>query len=153
MRQRTFAAAATATLVVTAALTVPAQGAHPRVVQRTLVATNEPDNTNFVDNPPVEGKPGAGDVLAFTADLTEHNRPAGIAEVTAVGVDDRRHGLELQATLLLHGGRLQLAGLSTGQGTDSLAITGGTGRYARARGSATLTDHGRRSTIRLRLAS
>lgn len=91
----------------------------------------------------------AGDVNVFSTSLTRGGRPAGRAEYIQTLVDNRYRGISNRVDLLLEDGTLELQGAALevrppggakpGPEAD-LAIIGGTGAYAGARGTVRVTD-------------
>jgi hypothetical protein len=114
---------------------------------------------HVVDNPPLSGEnkpPSMGDVFAFTSELlTRSGKHAGTLHATCTVTSGGKRGVvTCFGTFGLKGG--QLAGVATlGQTkTDRIAIVGGTGIYAGARGEVISVSRGENSpfsddTIRL----
>jgi Dirigent-like protein len=103
----------------------------------------------------------AGDITVFSADVLAGTRPAGRLEGTTVAIDNRYQGVSFSFVVYLPGGMLTLAGGGLNGHVpglpahlpDDLAVTGGTGEYAGARGVATLKNLGpttQRLTLSLR---
>ena len=115
----------------------------------------------LVRDVPPKKRQSRGDVSAFNASLTNHVPQFGQRSGALVGVEhDTATVLSARAIFLrceatLPGGRIFFAGRIAGRGAfHTLPVTGGTGRYARARGSVTSEDIGRLvsvETFRLRL--
>lgn len=93
---------------------------------------------------PVAGQgtasPQAGDYVVITDSYTRHGKRAGFDEVHCTLIT-------LQASLCqvavsLRGGQLELQGIGPAGGTGhfTVAVTGGTGLYANARGTATIVS-------------
>lgn len=91
-----------------------------------------------------------GDITVFSADVLDGTRRAGRLEGTTVAIDPRYQGVSFSFVLYLPGGVLTLAGgglnghvpgLAAHLPND-LAVTGGTGEYAGARGVASLKEVG-----------
>jgi hypothetical protein len=114
---------------------------------------------HVVDNPPLSGEnkpPSMGDVFVFTSELlTRSAKHAGTLHATCTVTSGGKRGVvTCFGTFGLKGG--QLAGVATlGQTkTDRIAIVGGTGIYAGARGEVISVSRGENSpfsddTIRL----
>jgi len=102
-----------------------------------------------------------GDLTVFSADVRAGTRPAGRLEGTTIAIDNRYQGVSFSFVVYLPGGMLTLAGGGLNGHVpglpahlpDDLAVTGGTGEYAGARGVATLKNLGpttQRLTLSLR---
>ncbi len=102
-----------------------------------------------------------GDITVFSADVLDGTRRAGRLEATSVAIDPRYQGVTFSFVVYLPGGMLTLAGGGLNGHVpglpahlpDDLAVTGGTGEYAGARGVATLKNLGpttQRLTLTLR---
>jgi hypothetical protein len=114
---------------------------------------------HFVDNRPLGGQntpPSVGDQAAFTTDLlTRSGKHLGMLHATCTVTSGGKHTvMTCMGTFGLKGG--QLVGMATlGEAkTDRVAIVGGTGIYAGARGEAISVSRGENSpfsdtTIRL----
>lgn len=91
-----------------------------------------------------------GDITVFSADVLDGKRHAGRLEATTVAIDPRYQGVTFSFVVYLPGGMLTLAGGGLNGHVpglpahlpDDLAVTGGTGEYAGARGVATLKKLG-----------
>jgi len=91
-----------------------------------------------------------GDITVFSADVLDGTRHAGRLEGTSVAIDPRYEGVTFSFVVYLPGGMLTLAGGGLNGHVpglpahlpDDLAVTGGTGDYAGARGVATLKNIG-----------
>jgi hypothetical protein len=119
-----------------------------------LVQLNRETRFRFVDNPPRSGDPGRpslGDLAIITARLRDTaNRRAGKLYVVFMRLaGKRRHVDEVRATFDLKGGQIVMGGVSDGGRVDVVAITGGTGAYAGARGSMRVTQMRRRAHFRI----
>ena len=103
----------------------------------------------------VDAKPrgeSAGDLNVFSTSLTRDGHPAGRAEYVQTLVDSHYRGISNRVDLLLSDGTLELqgaglekrppGGAKPAPETD-LAIIGGTGAYAGARGAVRVTDTSR----------
>jgi hypothetical protein len=96
-----------------------------------------------VDNPPLGSTPDApspGDMAIIRGAVRDTaNRRAGRLRATFIRLaGQRRHVDRVDAVFSVAGGTIVVAGLSNG-GVDNLAVTGGTGRYAGARGTLRTT--------------
>jgi hypothetical protein len=127
----------------------PASGArHPAAV--TLHAQAKVEHAQLVDNPP-QGR-SAGDVLVFTEQLfNARGRQIGTDAATCTFLFDQR--MLCTGTYVLPGGQLMVQLIAPRPtGTYTQAITGGTGRYAGARGVVVVDQRptGDRFTFRVR---
>ncbi|HHH43892.1 MAG TPA: hypothetical protein ENK49_07130 [Gammaproteobacteria bacterium] len=131
-------APATRLLLVT---TLLATAACTRESPTTLVtiADARTDQAQWIDT----GEPGdsAGDILVFDQPLLDEQfkrigNNAGSCLRTRPG-----HSFQCQWTLSLADGSIQVAGRELDQGTSTLSIVGGTGRYAGIRGDMTSTNN------------
>jgi hypothetical protein len=115
---------------------------------------------HFVDNPPLGGQnraPSMGDQFVFTSELlTRSGKHAGMLYATCTVMSGGKGTVSTcSGTFGLKGG--QLAAMTTLVGeakTDRIAIVGGTGIYAGARGEVISVNRGQNSpfsdtTIRL----
>jgi hypothetical protein len=105
----------------------------------------------FIDVPPRQGErraPTPGDGALITGAVRDQagNR-AGRLQATFVITNVRREEAEVSATFLLPDGRIMGSGADTKARVDDFAVTGGTGRYAGARGTVTVTEHRRSTTF------
>ena len=100
--------------------------------------------------------PSLGDELVFSEQLRRHHRDVGESGVvcTITGATPPYDVLTLQcvATLKLHSGQITLQGLIEVQGMDDpgpfvVAITGGTGRFKNAGGTAVVREVGESRAI------
>jgi hypothetical protein len=114
----------------------------------------------FVDNPPLGGDnkpPSIGDVFAFTSELlTRSGKHAGMLHASCTVTLGGQNGVSTCfGTYRLKGGQLQAMTTIAGEPrTQRIAIVGGTGIYAGARGEVTSVNRGENSpfsdnTIRL----
>jgi hypothetical protein len=147
MRRSTFV------LAIVAALALPAASAEAKGRWRTVTinATSKIDNARFVDTGVAGDSPG--DMLVFTEKLFD-------AKGTQIGSDAATCVRLFDATSLctgtykLPGGRLMVQLLQPGPtGVYDQAITGGTGRFAGARGTVTVDQQatGDRFTFKIRV--
>jgi hypothetical protein len=104
----------------------------------TLRASSELENAKLVDNAPTGNSPG--DVLVFTERLLDRDgNVIGHDAATCTRLFDVRS--LCTGTYSLRGGEIMVQLLQPGLGqtlTYEQAITGGTGRYARATGTVTV---------------
>jgi hypothetical protein len=125
---------------VIALVAVPAAAASGKSRTKTITirATSELENIQLVDNPPTGNS--AGDVLVFTERLLDlDGRVIGSDAATCTRLFDQRS--LCTGTYTLPRGELMVQLLQPGLGvplTYTQAITGGTGRYARATGTVTV---------------
>ena len=118
-----------------------------------LVSLNRETRFKFVDNPPRSGdptRPSLGDLAIITARLRDTaNRRAGKLYALFMRLAGRRrHVDQVRVTFELRGGHIVVEGISRGGRTDDAAITGGTGRYAGARGTLHVTQTRRAARYR-----
>jgi hypothetical protein len=122
---------------------------HERTI--TVKARSQIDQVQLVDNAPAGDS--AGDVLVFTEKLFDsHGKPIGSDAATCVRLFDQTS--LCTGTYQLPGGRIMVQLLQPGPtGTYDQAITGGTGRFAGARGTVTVAQQsgGDRFTFRIRV--
>ena len=103
---------------------------------------------HFVDNPPAGGErqpPSMGDQFVFTSELlTRSGKHAGMLHATCIVTEGGRNTVSTcYGTFGLRGG--QLVAMTTLVGdkkVDHIAIVGGTGAYAGARGEVISVDRG-----------
>jgi hypothetical protein len=117
-----------------------------------LTARSQVEHAQFVDNAPAGAS--AGDMLIFTERLfNRRGKPIGSDAASCVRLFDETS--LCTGTYKLPRGRLMVQLVQPGPtGTYDQAITGGTGRYAGARGIVTVAQHasgGDRFTFRIRL--
>jgi hypothetical protein len=154
----TTAAAAAGALLLTGAERTPAAALID--APRTLTFT-EPFSANdrhytYVD----VGRRGMsrGDVIVHVdspgIDATSGRRTASSDGIQTILSVKRPGAIAISDTIRLAGGRLQIAGtVRNGERTQALAVIGGTGRYANARGDVTITEDTahRRNLITVRI--
>jgi hypothetical protein len=146
----TIASAATALLLATG----QSASAQPGPAGATLrfVAQDEPGNEAFDDlGPQSPDGPDIGDVLAFTQTLTRDGKSVGQIHVVAVGVDHRRQLSHADATLVLSGGDIEVAGIVAQTPTFTLAVVAGTGVYVGESGTLVFDNTGSAQTLTLHL--
>ena len=114
-----------------------------------FVATDEDGNMVNEDlgDKSAEGGPDIGDLLAFTQSLTLDGKAAGQVHVAAVGVDHTRHLTQINGTLVLSDGDIEVAGVVSQEPAFTLAITGGTGSYVGAAGTIDFNLDGDTQTL------
>jgi hypothetical protein len=143
MKRRSTIGLAVLALVPVAAVAVTAS-ARPRTAVRanaiTLRLRSQLEHVHYVDNPPAGRSPG--DVLVFTERLLNSTgRQVGSDAASCMLLFDQRS--LCTGTYLLPGGQVMAQLLQpslTGTLTYAQAITGGTGRFARASGTVTVTQ-------------
>ena len=120
----------------------------------------QPEDGNFaqVDLGPASAHDGSGqqeqdisDVIAFTESLTRDGRAAGQIHVAGIGVDHLRGLTQVTATISLADGTVALEGVVTQEPRSTLAVVGGTGRYAGASGTLALDFTGPQEQLTLTL--
>ncbi len=111
----------------------------------TLRLVERDQSFHFVDVPPIGGQnspPSQGDSFAFTSTLwTRAGKRAGTLRATCVFTSGGEGAITCFGTFGLKGG--QLEGMTTVRGdsrTTHIAIVGGTGAYAGARGEVISVD-------------
>jgi hypothetical protein len=126
------AGTATAALLGVTAVSASATGVHKQV----RYVRTRPKSSFFVDNDP-SGASG-GDLFGSTGDLRHAGHRVGTFSSACTASSAER--AQCQATFIWNSGdRIQLAGDYEVQGTENqIAIIGGTGKYKKARGDATL---------------
>jgi len=117
----------------------------------TLQLTLRDRDVNFrlIDVPPLQSRrqpPTRGDGFLLTGAMrNEAGGRVGRIQAVFVIVNVRREQAQVSATFVLRGGRIMASGADTKARVDDFAVTGGTGRYAAARGTLRVTES-RRST-------
>ncbi|MGH8891084.1 MAG: allene oxide cyclase barrel-like domain-containing protein [Acidothermaceae bacterium] len=117
-----------------------------------FVASDEDGNmvTEDLGAKSADGGPDIGDLLAFTQTLSVDGKDVGHVHVAAVGVDHAQHLSQINGTLVLADGDIEVGGIVPQDPAFTLVITGGTGAYVSAAGtmdfaldgdSQTLTAH------------
>ena len=141
-------------LAVTGLLLLAVSPAGAKKARRTitLTATSQIDRVQAVDNAPTG--PSAGDMLIFTEKLfNKRGKQIGSDAASCVRLFDATS--LCTGTYKLPRGRLMVQLLQPGPtGTYDQAITGGTGRYAGARGIVTVAQNpsvGDHFTFKIRL--
>jgi hypothetical protein len=82
----------------------------------------------------------AGDLYTFTHVLTEHGKRVGRTEGYCVRISTRMSHCTM--TMFLSDGRIMIEGPLSETAGSRLAVTGGTGAYANARGSVAVRRAG-----------
>ena len=152
MFKKTFIALALPAAAVAAIL--PAASA-PASASGTLSVVSKLDAKTLVmvDAAKPKGR-SAGDSVTFSTSLVVDGKAAGRGEWAQTLVDNRYQGVVMHAELLLPSGTISLTGAGVNRrppgGSDpaseaDMAVVGGTGSYAGARGTAKLTEVGRTS--------
>ena len=127
------------------AATSPASDDHraqpPAPPTGTLRMVLRPQSFNVVDNPPKrssDGPPSPGDasITGYRIFDASSAKRLGRAQFVCVTTDRRGQHEQCTGTIALPGGQLATQG-----NADNVAIVGGTGAYAGARGTATGHDH------------
>ena len=99
------------------------------------------------------GKKGfsIGDAFIFSEQLLQNGKQVGVDHIVCTHAADWPSSAEsCSGTVVLANGTLQLSGLSK-RGPFTVAVLGGTGAYAGARGSAKITSQGEKGTLTIAL--
>ena len=107
----------------------------------TLQVVLRPESFNFVDSPPKrsgDGPPSPGDasIVGYRVFDASGAKRLGRAQFVCVATDRRGQHEQCTGTITLPGGQIATQG-----DADNVALVGGTGAYAGARGTATGHDH------------
>ena len=150
-----LAAASTGTWAVTSG----AQQPGPPTGSMQLVQPNKDVKFHLVDEAPRQTRRRAfspGDTLVTRGPLADTaGKRVGRAQMLYVVTRAQGGAADTQfsATLILRDGHLVLEGADTAkEDVDTFAITGGTGRYAGARGTAQLTPGDEATSLSIRFA-
>jgi Dirigent-like protein len=152
--RRLRAAAVACGIVATAGLTMAVVGeAQPQQGPPTgtlrLLQRNREAKFHFIDVPPLQGvrrTPTPGDGAVITGPMRDSaGGKAGRLQAIFTFTRPKRGEIQVSATFVLRDGRISVSGAETNARTDDFAVSGGTGRYAGARGTLRVTD-GKRST-------
>jgi hypothetical protein len=136
---------------IAAAIPIASSSAAPQT-SFALVAKLDRPTLKTVDVRP-KGHSG-GDTIVYSTSLRRDGKPDGRGEFVQTVVDDRYQGISIHGDLLLGDGTLELqsGGLSrrppggaAPQANGDMAVVGGTGAYAGARGTVRLVAAGRTS--------
>lgn len=139
--------AAVCAAAIAAAISSGGTAAGPALV---FTARDEPGNFALADlGARSRQGPDIGDVLALTQTLFAAGKQAGVVHLAAIGVDHRRRLTQATGTVVLANGTIAFAGLVPQSPRFSLAVLGGTGRYAGVHGTLTVSTPKRASTIAL----
>lgn len=135
----------TLVLIVAAAVAVVAQGKSAN----TLAYTTKQHAFAQIDT----GKKGfsIGDSFIFSEQLLQNGKQVGYDHIVCTHAANWPTSAEsCTGTVVLANGTLELDGLSK-QGPFTVAVLGGTGSYAGARGTARITSHGEKGTLAISL--
>ncbi len=135
----------TVVLVVAAAVAVTAQGNSTS----TLAYTTKQHAFAQVDT----GKKGfsIGDAFIFSEQLLQKDKQVGYDHIVCTHAANWPSSAEsCTGTVVLANGTLELGGLSK-RGPFTIAVLGGTGDYAGARGTAKVTSQGEKGTLTISL--
>ncbi|MDE3132990.1 MAG: hypothetical protein KGL15_02875 [Acidobacteriota bacterium] len=108
---------------------------------QTLALVERGGGIKFVDNPPNaqhQGQFSAGDIAIVTRRLYQHGRRAGTLELACLFTTSSSD--HCTGTATIGDSTIELAGVSDPRSTTEIAVTGGTGSYAGAHGSAVSRD-------------
>lgn len=131
--------------LITAAVAVTAQGKSGS----TISYTTKQHAFAQVDT----GKKGfsIGDAFVFSEQLIQNGKQVGYDHIVCTHAANWPASAETcTGTAVLANGTLQLAGLSK-RGPFTIAVLGGTGSYAGARGTAKITSQGEKGTLTISL--
>lgn len=132
-------------LVAAAVVAVAAQGKSTS----TLTFVTKQQSLTQID----VGKKGfsVGDSFIFSEQLLANGKQAGHDRIICTHVANARTGGDsCTGTVMLAGGTIQLAGVSA-EGPFTVAVVGGTGTYAGARGSARVSSGGAKGALAISL--
>ncbi len=132
------AAASSAVTIATASL--PSSDGRTATAQ-TIQLAERGGGITFIDNPPKARHPyqfSAGDIAIVTRPLYQRGERAGTLRLACLFTTSSAD--HCTGTATIPGGTIELAGVSNPQPTTHIAVTGGTGNYAAARGSAISRD-------------
>jgi hypothetical protein len=155
-RRAAVLSAALAVMVVgLAVVSSNAQPPAPPTGTLELVQRERESTFRYVDNPPRGGGPQApspGDMAIIGGTLRDtSNRRAGKLHAVFLRLKGRRRNIvdQVNATFDLKGGQIVMGGVSHGGRVDVVAITGGTGTYAGARGTMRVSSTRRTARFRI----
>lgn len=121
-----------------------AQQLGPPTATLELVSLDRETRFRVIDNPPRSDpeRPSPGDLAIITARLRDSaNRRAGKVYAVFMRLAGRRRFVDqVRGTFRLRGGYIVVEGIVAGGRRDNLAVTGGTGSYAGARGTLQVTS-------------
>ena len=146
---KTAVAVALAGILIAAAAALPASGQDDGSTTLTFTTTQTRGDERYVDLAPKGASIGDRFVLASTVRIA--GKPGGRVEAECVAVDRRYGGLSCSGAVLLAQGSLTFHGATADRPLPGgvrarrsvYAITGGTGVYAGASGTATRTGNGK----------
>jgi hypothetical protein len=123
---------------------------------RTLTFLSHDSNFKFIDLPPKGGEnkpPSEGDEFVIGGTLAQGGKTVGTTNLVCTITQPGAKGLSACSGIAtVPGGTLAIQGASYIAGnSDTYAITGGTGRYAGAKGTAASTQKGSGDQITVRL--
>lgn len=125
-------------LAATLAVLPGCSGETPRILITTADARDKP--AEFIDIG--DSGDSVGDILTFDQPLLDTNMQQ-IGNNSGTCVRTRvAHSFQCQWTLSLEQGTIQVAGREFDEGTSSIAIVGGTGKYAGISGEMESTNNG-----------
>jgi hypothetical protein len=111
-----------------------------------LVQRDRDARFHFINVPPRRRPPTPGDGFVITGAVRDQaGKRAGRLQAVFVLTNIRREEAQGSATFLLPDGHIMASGADTKSRVDDFAVTGGTGRYAGARGTLRVTER-RRTT-------
>lgn len=155
--QRRFAASG----LVLASVSVLVVAAHPTTATgstasaETLTFTSREGSFRFIDIAPKGERPTPGDSLVLVNQLWSSGERVGSLHATCVvtrkAKDPDRTPLLCHGMYLLPGGRLSGTAVVGGSDTTTIAITGGTGKYAGASGTSVEVSEGATGTVTITL--
>ncbi len=146
-------------LAATGAIVVSAAGASANGTTKTTTirVISQEESGQFVDNPPTAAGPedaSVGDMFVFTLRLSKAGRRVGRGHVACTMTQLRPPVPQCVGTFRLTGGQITVQGLTPPDDRPfTVAITGGTRRYAGARGTLRvrpLAGERERLTFRIR---
>ena len=155
---RTTAAVAIAAVGVAGVSALPASGQGGQPTTLTFTTTQKPPDESYVDLKP-KGE-SVGDRFAVSSTIHLAGKPAGRVEADCVALDRRYAGFSCNGTALLPTGSITFQGTTAEKPLPGgvrarravYAITGGTGAYAGAAGTATRTGNGKTDKFTLMLS-
>jgi hypothetical protein len=154
--KRVRAAAAACALIATggSAIAVGSPAAQePSPPTGTLELRQRAGDVTFrpIDVRPFQGprqRPNPGDGAVISGGVrNEAGRQVGRLQAVFVVVNVRRQQFQVWATFVLRGGRIMASGADTRARAEDFAVTGGTGRFAGARGTVRVTERRRTTTF------
>jgi len=152
------AAVAVAALPVTALALQPTNAASTSSAQETFRLVERPGTFKYLDLPPKQrsnnSPPSVGDEIILTSRLYRSGTRVGtlhaVCTVTKRTGNVERTPLSCVGSFVLGRDSIEVAGIVVTEDID-IAITGGTGRYAGARGTVTAKSSGRRTVDTIHL--